>query len=79
MQLPEGIELVGASAISEGDDIFLITDGSTLVRITESEVSTIGRSTKGVRLLRLKPQEYLVSTQVFAVVDGDEEAEGEEK
>ena len=44
----------------------MITSGSTLVRIAANEISTIGRNTKGVRLLRLKNGENLVAAQVFA-------------
>jgi DNA gyrase subunit A len=66
MQLPEEATLVAASGVDVQDDIFLITSGSTLVRISACEVSTIGRSTKGVRLLRLKSSEELVAAQVFS-------------
>jgi DNA gyrase subunit A len=77
MQLPESGELVSASSVEDGDDVFLITSGSTLVRISVSEISTIGRSTKGVRVLRLKKGEVLVAAQVFSAdIDVvDQEAE----
>mgnify|MGYP001276025192 FL=1 len=65
MQLPEDVAIVSASSVQEGDDVFLITSGGTLVRISSNEISTIGRSTKGVRLLRLKKREELVAAQVF--------------
>jgi DNA gyrase subunit A len=38
----------------------LITDGGTLVRTAAGEISTLGRNTQGVTLIRLREGESLV-------------------
>lgn len=65
MGLKDSETVISANIITDGDDVFLITSGGTLVRISAKEISTIGRSTKGVRLIRLKKKETLVAAQVF--------------
>ncbi len=52
--------IVGAVQVFEGDEIMLISDKGTLVRTRCDEVSTQGRATQGVRLIKLKEGESLV-------------------
>jgi DNA gyrase subunit A len=52
--------LISAIEVSEEDDIMLITDGGTLVRTAAGEISTLGRNTQGVTLIRLREGESLV-------------------
>lgn len=44
---------IGALPISDDDEVMLINDKGTLVRIQASSISTVGRATQGVRLIRL--------------------------
>ena len=44
-----------------GDEIMLISDQGTMVRTRGDEVSIVGRNTQGVRIIRLKEGENLVS------------------
>lgn len=53
-------QLVGAVQLFEGDDVMLISDQGTLVRTRGDEISTLGRNTQGVRIIRLKENERLV-------------------
>jgi len=53
-------ELVGAVQIFSGDEVMLISDQGTLVRTRGDEISTLGRNTQGVRVIRLKEGEKLV-------------------
>jgi DNA gyrase subunit A len=53
--------LVGATQLFEGDEIMLISDQGTMVRTRGDEVSIVGRNTQGVRIIRLKDNESLVS------------------
>ena len=53
--------LVGATQLFEGDEIMLISDQGTMVRTRGDEVSIVGRNTQGVRIIRLKDNENLVS------------------
>jgi len=74
--------LISAVQVTEEDDVMLISDGGTLVRTRVSEISTLGRNTQGVTLIRLADSENLVGlARIQTEGDGDEpdgEA-GEEK
>ena len=63
--------LVGAVQVFEGDEIMLITNGGTLVRTKTDEISVLSRNTQGVRVIRLKTDEHLISVE--RVVERDEE------
>ncbi len=52
--------LISAIQVSSEDDIMLISNGGTLVRISAGEISTLGRNTQGVTLIRLRKEEKLV-------------------
>ena len=52
--------VVSVIQIYRGDEVILISDQGTLVRIRGEEVSTQGRNTQGVRLINLVKDESLV-------------------
>ncbi len=52
--------LISAIQVSSEDDIMLISNGGTLVRTNAGEISTLGRNTQGVTLIRLRKEEKLV-------------------
>ncbi len=52
--------LISAIQVTSDDDIMLISDGGTLVRTNAGEISTLGRNTQGVTLIRLRQEEKLV-------------------
>lgn len=49
---PKTGEVIGIKLVNETDDIMLITDTGTIIRINVSEISILGRSTQGVTLMR---------------------------
>ena len=49
---PKTGKVVGIKLVDETDDIMLITDTGTIIRINVSEISILGRSTQGVTLMR---------------------------
>ena len=53
-------DVVGAVQVFEGDEVILISDQGTLVRIKADDVSSQGRNTQGVRLINLTKGEHLV-------------------
>ena len=63
--------LVNLKEVSEEDDVMIISDGGTVIRMHVDAISRIGRNTRGVRLMRLK--DGVVAT--IAVTERDEEAE----
>ena len=74
-------KLVGAIQVQDGEEIMLISDQGTLVRTRVDEVSSSGRNTQGVTLIKLAKDETLVGlerVQEPAPIEEDELAEGEE-
>lgn len=63
--------LVNLKQVTEDDDIMIISDGGTIIRMHCDSISKIGRATRGVRLMRLK--DGAVAT--VAVTERDDEAE----
>lgn len=68
--------LCGARIVQDEDDILLINSDGIIIRIRVNEISVTGRSTSGVRLMRLENEGRIVS--LAKVVDKDEDS-GEEK
>ena len=52
--------MVGAVDVNEEDQLMLVTDTGRIIRIGVAEVSTYGRNTRGVRMMRLQPNEIIV-------------------
>lgn len=67
-------EVVGASQVFDGDELMLISDQGTLVRIRVEEISIVGRNTQGVRLINLSDAEHLVGMQRVEEIEGSEES-----
>jgi DNA gyrase subunit A len=68
--------LVGATQLFSGDEIMLISDQGTMVRTRGDEVSVVGRNTQGVRIIRLKDSENLVS--LARIAEPEEELPSED-
>jgi DNA gyrase subunit A len=71
--------VVGAIQVDESKEIMLISDKGTLVRTRASEVSTVGRNTQGVRLIRTAEDELVVALQRIDEVEQEilEDLDGE--
>ncbi len=61
-------KVVGATQVRSEDEVMLISDQGTLVRVPVSEISVIGRCTQGVRLINLSDGERLVGFEKIATV-----------
>ncbi|HRG50900.1 MAG TPA: DNA gyrase C-terminal beta-propeller domain-containing protein, partial [Pseudomonadales bacterium] len=68
-------DVVGAVQVFDGDQLMLISDQGTLVRTRTDEVAIVSRNTQGVRVIRLKEDEHLVSIERIAEADDAEEQE----
>ena len=64
--------LVNMKLVGENDDIILIADNGTMIRIRASQVSSIGRNTKGVTIMKLKGEAKVVA---MAITMHDDEAD----
>lgn len=60
-------KVVGALPVRAGDDVVLISDRGRLVRTRVDEISNVGRSARGVTLIRLDDGENLV--EVARIID----------
>ena len=49
---PKTGTIVGVKIVNEEDDVMLITDTGTIIRLNVAEISVLGRSTQGVTLMR---------------------------
>ena len=65
--------LVNLKQVSDEDDLMIISNGGTVIRMHCSDISCIGRNTKGVRLMRIKGANNKVAT--VAITEYDDEVE----
>ncbi len=65
-------DLVNLKQVTDEDDVMIISDSGTVIRMHCSDISRIGRNTKGVRLMKLK--RGLVATIALTEREEDEEA-----
>ena len=66
-------QAVCAIQVAEDEHIMLVTDNGTLVRTRVAEISTSGRNTQGVRLIRTMNGEKLIAVAKI-IADSDEDA-----
>jgi len=65
-------EVTGIYSVNDDNDIILITSEGVIIRLKAADIRTIGRSTKGVRLMRLNEGVKVVSV---GITEHDEEEE----
>ena len=62
---PKTGKLVGVRIATEEDDVMLITDKGTIIRINVKDISVLGRSTQGVTLMRTNDGGKVVSIETL--------------
>lgn len=62
---PKTGNLVGVRIATEEDDVMLITDTGTIIRLQVKEISVLGRSTQGVTLMRTSDGGKVVSIETL--------------
>ena len=67
-------KIVSVKAVSDGDDLLVITDDATMIRIEVARLNSLSRVTQGVRVMRLTPGSKVISIEKTA----HEEEETEE-
>ena len=72
-------EVVGAVLVSDEDETMLITDQGTLVRTQVKDISSMGRNTQGVTLIRLGENEQLTEIEAVQSLSGDEEDDDQDQ
>ena len=66
-------DLVGAVQVFGGDEVMLISDQGTLVRTRSDEVSSLGRNTQGVTLIKVAKNEKLVGLERICDPSSDDD------
>jgi len=62
-------QVVGAVLVSDVDETMLITDRGTLVRTQVKDISSMGRNTQGVTLIRLSDGEMLTEIEAIQALE----------
>jgi DNA gyrase subunit A len=66
--------VVGAQLVRGDEGVMLITGKGMIIRLDTADISIIGRSTQGVRLIQLEEEDQLVSVARLAEREQGEEA-----
>ena len=69
---PKTGKLVGVKVVSGNEDVMLITDTGTIIRMKVSEISILGRSTQGVTLMRTTDGGKVVSIEILTPEEEEE-------
>lgn len=62
---PKTGKLVGVRIAVEGDDVMLVTNTGTIIRLKVDDISVLGRSTQGVTLMRTNDGGKVVSVETL--------------
>ena len=65
--------LAGQLLVGNEEDILIITDDGTVIRTPASEISSLGRNTQGVRLMRVQENSRVVCVARAEAEDEDDE------
>ncbi|MBR0417233.1 MAG: DNA gyrase subunit A [Firmicutes bacterium] len=67
-------ELVGAMVVADDDEVFLINSDGIIIRIKANEVSKLGRTTQGVKIMKVEE-----GSEIVAMAKGPRDDEEEDK
>jgi len=63
---PKTGKLIGVRIAVEGDDVMLVTNTGTIIRLKVDDISVLGRSTQGVTLMRTNDGGRVVSVETLS-------------
>ena len=67
-------KIAALKTVSDTDDLMMITSSGIIIRLSTRDISTIGRSTQGVRLMRMDDGVYVVGVAITKEKDeGDDD------
>ena len=69
---PKTGNIVGIRIATGAEDVMLITDGGTIIRLKVDEISVLGRSTQGVTLMRTNDGSKVVSIELITTEEEEE-------
>ncbi len=68
--------VVAIKAVMDSDDLMIVTHKGLLIRMHVEGISTLGRNTQGVRLIKMKHGDAIADVTRLVIEDGDEDVEG---
>ncbi|ABW17577.1 DNA gyrase subunit A [Alkaliphilus oremlandii] len=68
--------LVGAKIVTDEDEVLLINNYGTVIRLNVSNISKLGRNTKGVTLMRMEEDQSIITIALMASTENEEVEEG---
>ena len=69
-------EIVGAKKVTGEEDILLVSDDGTIIRMAAGSISLLGRATQGVIVMRFKEEGDSVISMALTEHEEDDEAYG---
>ncbi len=66
-------DVIGVQIVDDDYEVILIADSGKMIRMPLDTVRIIGRTTQGVRLINLEPDEKVVGMDVVAIEESEEE------
>jgi DNA gyrase subunit A len=64
--------VVAALQVTEESDVMIITEHGKVIRVHANEIREAGRSTQGVRLLRLDAEDSVAAAAVIQEENGED-------
>ena len=71
-------KLVNLKQVKDTEDVILVTDNGTLIRVHADTISKIGRNTQGVKIMKLHEGEHIVSVTTAEREEDEDLSESEE-
>ena len=69
--------LAAMKTVGPQHELFIVTEGATVIRVKTDEISQTGRATQGVKLMTLNEGESIQDISIVIPDDEDEEAPAE--
>ena len=64
--------IADVKVVSDSDDLLVIADDGTIIRMDIASISVLGRSTQGVRVMRLNGEAKVISIALTDKEEADE-------
>jgi len=68
-------EIIQVKAVTNSDDLIIISDQGQVIRTSVNEISVVGRNTQGVRVMKVKDDEEVVAVEKILEDESSEEVE----
>ena len=76
---PKTGNIIGIRIANEDEDVMMITNSGTVIRLKVKEVSVLGRATQGVTLMRTSGEDKVVSIETVEPEEIEENSEEDKK